>query len=337
MATIRISVAIAALAALTAPVAAQAPSLAGKNVQMIIGSGSGGGYDLWGRVVARHIGKHLPGNPTVVPQNMPGAGSFTAANYIYNVAPKDGTAMGIIASPAVLGPITGAPGARFDPTRMTWLGSPTKETRICIAYNSPRVKVKTVKDLYEKELIVGSAGAGVGSYTYPKALSVLLGLKFKVIGGFQSIPNVFLAMERGEVDGVCTSIAGVSESRPDWIMSKKVAIIFQAGGAADPELKDVPLVSDLARTPEDRQAIEFLYAGNGIARPFIAPPGMPADRIKMLQDAFMATMKDADFLADAEKQKLEVAPEDGEHLAALVKKIYATPKPIVDKIGELIK
>jgi tripartite-type tricarboxylate transporter receptor subunit TctC len=189
MAPIRISVAIATLAALTAPVAAQPPNLGGKNVQMIIGSGAGGGYDLWGRVVARHIGKHLLGNPTVVPQNMPGAGSFTAANYIYNVAPKDGTAMGIIASPAVLGPITGAPGARFDPTKMTWLGSPTKETRICIAYNSPRVMVKTVNDLYENELIVGSAGAGVGSYAYPKALSVLLGMKFKVIGGFQSIPN----------------------------------------------------------------------------------------------------------------------------------------------------
>jgi tripartite-type tricarboxylate transporter receptor subunit TctC len=337
MATSRITVAVASIAALTASAAAQAPSLAGKSVQMIIGSGSGGGYDLWGRVVARHIGKHLPGNPTVVPQNMPGGGSITAANYIYNVAPKDGTAMGIIASAAVLGPITGAPGARFDPTKMTWLGSPTKETRICIAFNSPRVKVKTVNDLYQNELIVGSAGAGVGSYAYPKALNVLLGLKFKVIGGFQSIPNVFLAMERGEVDGVCTSIAGVSESRPDWIMSKKVAIIFQAGSAPDPELKDVPLVNDLARTPEDRQAIEFLYAGNGIARPFIAPPDMSADRIKMLQDAFMATMKDADFLADAKKQTLDVAPEDGEHLAALVKKIYATPKPIVDKIGELIK
>src|SRR4029077_19372621 len=126
----------------------QAPSLAGKNVQMIIGSGSGGGEGLWGPVVARPIGKHQTGKPTVVPQNMPGAGSFTAANYIYNVAPKDGTAMGIIASPAVLGPIMGAPGARFDPTRITWLGSPTQETRICIAYNSPRVKVKTVQDLY---------------------------------------------------------------------------------------------------------------------------------------------------------------------------------------------
>jgi hypothetical protein len=162
-------------------------------------------------------------------------------------------------------------------------------------------------------------------------------MKFKVIGGFQSIPNVFLAMERGEVDGVCTSISGVSESRPDWIMNKKVAIIFQGGGAPDPELKDVPLVTDLARTAEDRQAIEFLYGGNGIARPFIAPPGMSADRIKMLQDAFMATMKDADFLADAKRQTLDVAPEDGEHLAALVRKIYATPKSIVDKVGELIK
>src|SRR4051812_7463558 len=223
MLTIRISVAIAALAALAA---AQPPSLAGKNVQMIIGSGSGGGYDLWGRGVARHIGKHLPGKPTVVPQNMPGTGSFTAANYIYNVAPKDGTAIGIIASPAVLGPITGAPGARFDPTRMTWLGVPTKETRICIAYNSPRVKVKTVEDLYENELIVGSAGAGVGSYAYPKALTVLLGLNFKVIGGFQSIPHQFLPMERGGGDGVWKSLSGGSRKHPHWIMNKKGATIF---------------------------------------------------------------------------------------------------------------
>src|SRR5262245_15550295 len=162
MAKIRMTVAVAALAALTAPAAAQAPSLAGKNVQMIIGFGPGGADDVWGRVVARHIGKHLPGMPTVVPQNMPGAGSLNAANHIYNVAPKDGTAMGNISSGAVLGPITGAAGARFDPTRITWLGSPTQETQICMAYNSPQVRVKTFKDLYEQELIVGATGAEIG-------------------------------------------------------------------------------------------------------------------------------------------------------------------------------
>jgi tripartite-type tricarboxylate transporter receptor subunit TctC len=328
---------LAMLAAMTAPAAAQAPSLAGKNVQMIIGSGSGGGYDVWGRIVARHIGRYLPGNPTVVPQNMPGAGGFNAANYIYNAAPKDGTAMGIVAGAAVLGPMTGAPGARFDPSRMTWLGTPTTDTHGCIAYNSPKAKVKTVNDLYEKELIVGTSGPGNGGYSNPKVLSALLGMKFKIIAGFPGAAAVFLAMERGEIDGICNSLVGVTEARPDWITDKKVVILFQGGVAPNSKFKDVPFVNDLAHTPEDRQAIEFLYAGMGLGRPFIAPPGMSAERMKMVRKAFMATMKDAEFLADAEKLKLDVVPEDGEYLTALVKKIYSTPKPIVDKIAELIK
>jgi tripartite-type tricarboxylate transporter receptor subunit TctC len=319
------------------PALAQAPNLAGKNVTMLIGFGPGGGYDLWGRVVARHIGKHLPGNPSVVPQNLPGAGSYNAANNIYNIAPKDGTVMGIIARDAALGPITGATGARFDPTKLTWLGTPTTETNVCIASNSDKVKVKTVDDLYSKELIVGDTGVGTGTHSYPKALNALLGMKFKIIGGFPSSSDVFLAMERGEVDGICESLDSVSGKRPEWLPQKKVTILFQGGEQPNPELKGVPFVNDLAKNADDKTAIEFLYAGQGIGRPFIAPPDMPADRVKMVQDAFSATMKDPDFVADAKKQKLDVEPEDGEHLAALIKKIYATPKPIVDKIGELIK
>jgi tripartite-type tricarboxylate transporter receptor subunit TctC len=319
-----------------APARAQAgPSLAGKNVQMLIGFGAGGGYDLWGRVVARHIGQHLPGSPTVVPQNMPGAGSFVAANNIYNLAPKDGSVMGIIARDAALGPITGAVGARFDPTKITWLGTPTTETNVCIANSTS--KVKTLKDLYDKELIVGDTGVGTGTHSYPKALNALLGMKFKIIAGFPASSDVFLAMERGEVDGICESLDSVSGKRPDWIPSRKVTILFQGGAAPNPELKDVPFVADLARNPDDRLAIEFLYAGQGIGRPFVAPPDMPADRLKMVRDAFAATMKDPEFLEDAKRNMLDVEPEDGEHLTALIKKIYATPKPIVDKIGELIK
>jgi tripartite-type tricarboxylate transporter receptor subunit TctC len=330
--------ALTSLAVLTAaPAAAQAPNFAGKNVTMIIGFGPGGGYDLWGRVVARHIGKHLPGNPSVVPQNMPGAGSYNAANNIYNIAPKDGSVMGIIARDAALGPITGATGARFDPTKLTWLGTPTTETNVCIATNTDRVKVKTAEDLYTKELIVGDTGVGTGTHSYPKALNALLGMKFKIIGGFPSSSDVFLAMERGEVDGICESLDSVSGKRPDWLPQKKVTILFQGGEAPNPELKGVPFVNDLAKNPDDKIAIEFLYAGQGIGRPFVAPPGMPADRVKMLQDAFSATMKDPAFLEDAKKQKLDVDPESGEHLAALINKIYATPKPIVEKIGELIK
>jgi tripartite-type tricarboxylate transporter receptor subunit TctC len=318
------------------PASAQAgASLAGKSVQMLIGFGPGGGYDLWGRVVARHIGKHLPGNPNVVPQNMPGAGSFVAANNIYNLAPKDGSVMGIIARDAPLGPITGATGARFDPTKITWIGTPTTETNVCIATST--AKVQTLKDLYVKELIVGDTGVGTGTHSYPKALNALLGLKFKIIAGFPSSSDVFLAMERGEVDGICESLDSVSGKRPDWIPSKKVTILFQGGAVPNPQLKDVPFVADLARSADDRLAIEFLYAGQGIGRPFVAPPGMPPDRIKMVRDAFRDTMKDPDFVEDAKRNMLDVEPEDGEHLAALIQKVYATPKPIVDKIGDLIK
>src|SRR3954467_13645352 len=316
MATIRMTAAIAGLAALPTLAVAQAPSLAGKNVQMIIGFAAGGTYDPLARLVARHIGKHLPGNPNVVPQNMPGAGSFNAANYIYNVAPKDGTVMGIIAGPAALGPITGAPGARFDPIRITWLGSPTTDSHVCIANNSPHVKVRTVKDLYEKELIVGTSGTGSGIYYFPKALSALLGLKFKIVAGFRSATDVFLAMERGEVEGICQNLTSVSSIRPDWLAGKKVVVLFQGGGAPNPDLKEVPFVNDLARTPEERQAIEFLYAGLGFGRPFIAPPDMPADRAKMVHDAFTATMRDTDFLADAKKENVDVVPINGEYLAA---------------------
>ncbi len=245
--------------------------------------------------------------------------------------------MGIIARDAALGPITGASGARFDPTKFTWLGTPTTETNVCIAMNTDRVKVKTAADLFNKELIVGDTGVGTGTHSYPKALNGLLGMKFKIIGGFPSSSDVFLAMERGEVDGICESLDSVSGKRPDWIPQKKVIILFQGGAAPNPELKGVPFVLDFAKTEADKQAIEFLYAGQGIGRPFVAPPGMSPEITKMVRDAFTATMKDPEFIADAKKQKLDVEPETGEHLAALISKIYATPKPIVQKIAELIK
>ena len=325
----------ALLSAGATPAAAQADALAGKSVQMIIGFGPGGGYDLWGRTLGRHIGKHLPGQPNVVPQNMPGAGSYTAASYIFNIAPKDGSVLGIIARDAALGPLTGASGARFDPTRLSWIGTPTKETNVCIVFHT--APVKSVQDLYEKQLILGDTGPGTGTRSYPKVLNDVLGMKFKLVGGFPSSAEVFLAMERGEVDGICESLDSIKNRRPDWIPTRKIAILFQGGAEPNPELQGVPFVLDLARTDEQKKTIEFLYAGQGIGRPFVAPPDLPAERLKMLRDAFNATMKDADFIAETKKSKLELEPEDGEHLAALIAKIYATPKPIVDKIANLIK
>ena len=317
------------------PLAAQPDALAGKAVQMIIGFGPGGGYDLWGRTVGRHIGKHLPGNPNVVPQNMPGAGSYTAASYIFNIAPRDGTVLGIIARDAALGPLSGATGARFDPTKLSWIGTPAKETNVCIAYHT--AQVKTAQDLLDKPLIVGDTGPGTGTRSYPKALNELLGMKFKLVGGFPASSDVFLAMERGEVEGICESLDSIKIRRPDWIPTKKISVLLQAGAEPNPELTGVPFVLDLARDSEQRQAIEFLYAGQGIGRPFVAPPYLSPDRLKMLRDAFNATMKDAEFVAEAKKSKLDLEPEDGEHLSALIAKIYATPKPIVDKVTALIK
>jgi tripartite-type tricarboxylate transporter receptor subunit TctC len=315
---------------------AQAPvTLSGKTFTMIIGFGPGGGYDMWARMVAGHIGKHLPGNPTVISQNLPGGGSYRAASFIYNRAPKDGTAMAIIARDAALGPLTGEPGAQFDATKFSWIGTPATETNVCIAYHT--APVKTAHDLTEKELIIGDTGPGTGTHSYPKALNDILGMKFKLVGGYPSSADVFLAMERGEVQGFCESLDSVKVRRPDWIPSGAVSVLLQGGAKPNPELKGVPFVPDLAQRPEDREAIEFLYIGQGIGRPFVAPPGMPPDRLKMLREAFDATMKDPEFIAEAKERRFSLDPENGEQLAALINKAYATPKPIIDRIAKLIQ
>jgi hypothetical protein len=186
-------------------------------------------------------------------------------------------------------------------------------------------------------MILGDTGPGTGTQTYPKALSALLGMKFKLVSGFPSSSDVFLAMERGEVDGICESLDSVISKRPDWIATQKITVLFQGGAAPSPELKGVPFILDLARNEEEKQAMLFLYGGQGIGRPFVAPPDLPPERLKMLRDAFNATMRDPEFIAEAKKEKLDLEPEDGEHLASLIAKMYATPKSVVEKVGNLIK
>jgi tripartite-type tricarboxylate transporter receptor subunit TctC len=325
-----------ALAALllAAPASAQTPG-SPKAVQLIIGFGPGGNYDLWGRTLSRHYGKHLPGRPAVVPQYMPGAGSYVAAGHMANVAARDGSVIAMISRDSVLGPLTGASGALFDPQRLSWLGSPATETNVCIAYRT--APVKAAKDLFDKPLIVADTGPGTGTRSYPKVLGELLGMRFKIVGGFRSSADVFLAMERGEVEGFCESLDSIRNRRPDWIPTKTVTVLFQGGAAPHPDLKDVPFVPDLARTAEERQVIEFLYAGQGIGRPFVGPPDLAAERLKMLRDAFDATMKDPDFVAEAQKSGLAVDPVSGEQLSGLVRKIYATPRPVIDKVSAMLK
>ena len=308
---------------------------AGKQVKVIIGLGTGGGYDLWARTVARHIHRHLPGTPTVIAQNMEGAGSFRAASYMANQAPRDGTVMALIARDASLGPITGNPGAQFDPTKFSWLGTTTTETNVCIAYHT--ASVKSVQDLMQRELMVGDNGAGTGTGNYPKALNALLGFKFKIIRGYSSSVDVVLAMERGEVEGYCESLESVIGKRPDWISSRTVNVLFQGGVTPDPTIAGVPFVNDLAKSEDDKRAIEFLYAGQGIGRPFFAPPGLAPEVHKMMRAAFDATMKDPEFIAEVKQRKLTLAPENGEYMERLIQRIYATPRPIIERVAALIK
>jgi tripartite-type tricarboxylate transporter receptor subunit TctC len=310
--------------------------LAGRSASLI-GSTVGGTYDILGRMVARHIGRHLPGSPTVVAQNMPGAGGMAAANHIFNVAPKDGSLIGVFNKGVAGAAIAGVAEARFDATKLSWVGTPITETGVCFAYNAPRVAVKSIADLYDKELVTGDLGAGSSSHIYPKALTALLGLKFKQVGGYVGSAAVYLALERGEVDGFCEGIDGILAKRPDWIAKKQISLLFQGGAEPNPDLKDIPFIADHARTADDRLAISYLYAAEGLGRPFSAPPDMPPDRLKMVRDAFNGTMHDPEFIADAVRQGFDLKPQDGNYLAALVRTMAATPKPIKDKILALSK
>ena len=304
-----------------------------KQVRLIIGFGPGGGYDQYGRIVGRFIDKHLPGNPTIVPQNMPGAGSIAAANTIYANSPKDGSVFGIIARDAVTQPLTtDNSGAKFDADKISWLGSPAAETNVCVA--TDRAKVHTFQALLKDELIIGGTGAGTGTEIYPKALNGLIGTKFKLVSGYPSSTDVFLAMERGEVHGICESYSSVVRKDAEAIKSGKIKILFQAALKNNPEVK-APFLLDLVTNKEDHQALEFIYAGQTIGRPFMAPPDLPPAILKTLRAAFDATMKDPEFLKEAEKQKLDIDPVSGEELEKVVRVTYATPKSVIDRVKKL--
>jgi tripartite-type tricarboxylate transporter receptor subunit TctC len=307
----------------------------GRTIQIMVGFGAGGGYDLWARTLARHLGKHIPGNPAIVTQNVPGAGSLTALSRLYTTAPRDGTVIAAVARGAVLGPLVGAVGARFDPQKLSWVGTPTVDTNLCIAKSTARVK--TAADLRQNELIVGDTGPGSGTYLYPHGLRELAGLQFKAISGFPSTADIFLAMERGEVEGVCEAEDSIVARRPDWITAGKVSLILQGGAEPDPELKNVPYVLDLARNGEERQEIAFLYAGEGVGRPYVAPPDLPAGRLAALRTGFDAMMRDPDFINDAKSQKFLPKPRNGAYLDALVKQIYTASPDVVERVGKLLK
>ena len=314
---------------------AQTPFYQGKTIDLVVGFGVGGGYDLWARALSRHWGRHLPGRPNIVVRNMPGAGSFNAASFMYSLAPRVGTSVAVIARDAALGPLTGAAGARYDASRFNWIGTPSVEHSVCVAHGAARVK--TAADLKTTELIVGDVGAGGASRDYPMALSRLLGMKFRLVSGFAASSDIFLAMERGEVEGMCESYDSVALRHADWLADGRLRILLQGGEKPHPALAGVPFVPDLAATAEDRAALSFLYSGEGIGRPFIAPPETPPGRVADLRAGFAETMTDPEFVSDAKRAGLVVEPASGEHLESLVRALYATPRSVIDRVAGLIK
>jgi tripartite-type tricarboxylate transporter receptor subunit TctC len=307
----------------------------GKNVDLYIGYSAGGGYDVYGRIVARHLGKHLPGKPNVVAKNMEGAGSLRLANWLAKIAPKDGTAIGIISRSSAFDPLFGYPGAQFTGPDINWIGSANNEVSVCVA--TAESGVSTIKEARTKELVMGASGPNDDTGQFPKVINGLLGTKFKVVTGYPGGNDVVLAMQRGEVHGRCGwSWSSLVATHKDMLDSKKIHVLLQTALDKHSDLPNVPVITELAENDEQRQLIRVFFARQVMGRPFLAPPNMPPERLATLRKAFMDTMKDPEFLAEAAKAKLEITPVSGEEVQRLVEDIYKTPPEVAKKAASLV-
>jgi tripartite-type tricarboxylate transporter receptor subunit TctC len=307
----------------------------GKTVTIIVGYGAGGGYDLYARTLARHMGRHLPGNPNFIVQNITGAGSVNAANNLYNVAPKDGTAFGTFGRGLAMEPLIGTARVQYDATKFTWLGSGTNEVSVCVTWHTS--PVKTWADALKTPFTVGGEGAGSDPDTFAALVRNAFGAKLRLVTGYKGTTDTILAMERGEVDGRCGwSWSSVKSTRPLWIKEKKLNYLVHLSETKAPELPNVPLIEEFANARQ-KQILRLVLSRQIVGRPFAAPPGIPADRAQALRRAFDATLKDKEFLAEAVKVKLDVNPVTGEEVDRLIAQLYATPKDIVEETRAAIK
>ena len=309
----------------------------GKNVQIIVGYGTGGGYDVYARVLSRHFSKHLPGAPNIVIQNMPGAGSLRATNHLYVNAPKDGTTFGTFArNMPLLGVLGGNANVQFDPRKFTWLGSTNAEPSLCVAWHgSP---VRTIKDLQEREFTVAATGINANSGLVPTVLNRVMGTKFKIIMGYPGSNEMSLAMERGEVEGRCGwSRSSLMTTKPTWVSEKKINLLLQAGLQKSPLMPDVPLALAGVRDEGDRQLLKLAVAWDEMAWPFAAPPGIPADRAQALRAAFAAVLKDPEIVVQAGREGLDLNLVPAENIERILDEVYATPEPILAKMKDIVR
>ena len=308
----------------------------GRNVDVYVGYSTGGGYDIYARMLARHMGRFIPGNPTLLPKNMEGAGSLRLANWLANAAPRDGSAFGTIGRGTAFDPVLGQPGAQFVAADLSWIGSMNHEVSICASWETSGVA--RFEDLLTRELLVGAVSNNDDTGQFAKVMNNVLGTRLKIVAGYPGGNDVVLAMERGEVQGRCGwSWSSVVAARMSWWTEKKINILVQLALAKHPDLPDVPLVTDLAKDDAQRQMLRMIFARQVMGRPFLAPPGIPKERLAALRKAFMDTMADKDFLADCAKAKLEIAPVPGDKVEALVKEIYATPPEVAKQAAAALK
>ena len=329
-------IAALALALCALPAHAQNPAefYRGKQISAYVGFSSGGGYDLYARVLARHMGRHIPGQPQIVPQNMPGAGSLRVANYIYQVAPRDGTAFATMGRASVAAPLFGQSSGQFDPRKFSWLGSANDEVSVCVGWHTSGIR--TLDDLKAREVAFGATGPAEEAVQIYKAMNALLGTKVRIVSGYPGGNEMSLAIERGEIDGRCAlSWSSLKATHQAWLDQKKINVLVQVSFARHIDLPDVPLLIDLAPNDEARQILKFLAARQVMGRPFFGPPDVPKDRAAALRKAFLDTMRDPEFLAEADKFKLEITPVSAERIEELLKDLYASPPDVVQQAAAL--
>ena len=337
-----ISYAFAAFVLLVATQAARAQDAVeqfykGKQVKVYVGSTPGGGYDSYARLLAQYMGKYIPGNPSMLPVNMPGAGSNRLAGYLYQVAPKDGTEFGIIFPGAVLDPLIGTAAVQDDPSKLIYVGSANVETFLCILRSD--APVKTYQDVFTTPITLAASAAGGSTVDMPALENNLLGAKWKVVRGYPGSREISLAVEQGEAQGNCgVGLSSIEVEHPDWRTSGQYKVLVQQTNKGHPVLDalHIPLTYSFAKTDEDRAVLELAYSQEVFGRPFALPPGVPADRVAAMRKAFMAALKDKDLLADAAKQRLDIDPLSGEDVQALVTKVYAMPAAVVARAKDAL-
>ena len=326
--------ALAALAPSTAAAEAVADFYRGKSINMIIATAPGGDYDLRARLVSRHMGRHIPGNPSIVPRNMPGGVGIQAANYMATVAAQDGTSLHAIMQNMSSHQALGGAGVEFDTRKFFWIGNTTNTPNTLVSWHA--TGVRTITDVMTRELTVGAPGTATASVYYPKALNELAGTKFKIVSGYPGGNPVNLAMERGEVGGRVNSWASWKATKPDWLREKKIFVLVQMGLARHPELADVPTITELAKTEEGKAVMLFLSADVPISRAYVTTPGVPAERVHALRRAFDATMKDPQFLAEAAKMGMDISPSTGEEAQKYSEMIANTPAHVLARAKAIL-